>query len=111
MREHRGGPERHDAKADPAWTGGRLLRMGCTGRQVPSASPGWWVTACQQGATGNTGNPSAVAGYRLGQQAPWASGHRRVSEGFIVPLKPGNAGGGKEPWFRGANEAAREGGD
>jgi len=28
MREHRDGPERHDAKADPAWTGGRLLWMG-----------------------------------------------------------------------------------
>jgi hypothetical protein len=24
MRERRGGPERHDAKADPSWTGGRL---------------------------------------------------------------------------------------
>jgi hypothetical protein len=35
-----------------------------TGRRVPSASPGWWVTACQQGAAGNTGDPSAVAGYR-----------------------------------------------
>ena len=23
--EHRGGPERHDAKADPTWTGGRLV--------------------------------------------------------------------------------------
>jgi hypothetical protein len=26
-REHRDGPERHDAKADPAWTGGRLARI------------------------------------------------------------------------------------
>lgn len=24
---------------------------------------------------------------------------REESEGLIVPLKPGNAGGGKEPWF------------
>jgi hypothetical protein len=26
-REHRGGPERHDAKADPTWSGGRLVRI------------------------------------------------------------------------------------
>ena len=26
-------------------------------------------------------------------------GRGRGSEGLIVPLKPGNAGGGKEPWF------------
>jgi hypothetical protein len=85
--------------------------LNISGRRVQSASPGWWVTACQQGATGNTGNPSAVAGYRLGQQPSWTSGHGRVSEGFIVLMKPGNAGGGKGPWFRDANEAAREGGD
>jgi hypothetical protein len=111
MREHRDGPEIHDAKADPAWTGGRLVRIERTGRPVRSASPGWWVTACQPGAMGNTGSPSAVAGDRLGHPARWASGHRRVAEGLVVPLKPGNAGGGKGPWFQGADGAAREGGD
>ncbi len=35
----------------------------------------------------------------------------RVAEGLIVPGKPGNAGGGKEPWFRGADEAAWGRGD
>jgi hypothetical protein len=34
-----------------------------------------------------------------------------VAEGLVVPKKPGNAGGGKEPWFQDADEAAREGGD
>jgi hypothetical protein len=24
-------------------------------------------------------------------------GHERVAEGFVVPTKPGNSGGGKEP--------------
>jgi hypothetical protein len=38
----------------------------------------------------------------------WVEG---VAEGLIVPKKPGNAGGGKEPWFRGADEAARGRGD
>ena len=26
-------------------------------------------------------------------------GRRRESEGLVLPWKPGNAGGGKEPWF------------
>ena len=34
-----------------------------------------------------------------------------VTEGFVVPMKPGNAGGGKGPWFQDADEAARERGD
>jgi hypothetical protein len=48
---------------------------------------------------------------RLGHQAREAFGHRRVAEGLVVPMKPGNAGGGKGPWFQGADEAAREKGD
>ena len=28
------------------------------------------------------------------------SGAMGVAEGFVVPLKPGNAGGGKEPQFK-----------
>ena len=54
------------------------------GRQVRSASPGWWVTACQQGTSGNTGSPSEVAGDRLGHQTHRASGRRRVAEGLVV---------------------------
>jgi len=34
-----------------------------------------------------------------------------VAEGLVVPSKPGNSGGGKEPRFQGADEAAREQGD
>ncbi len=29
-----------------------------------------------------------------------------VAEGFVVPRKPGNAGGEKEPWFQGASVAS-----
>ena len=31
-----------------------------------------------------------------------------MAEGLVVPLKPGNAGGGKEPWFK-ANAGSDEG--
>ena len=40
-----------------------------------------------------------------------ASGCERVAEGLVVPMKPSNAGGGKEPWFQSADGAARDGGD
>ncbi|MEA3225870.1 MAG: hypothetical protein U9Q07_07950 [Planctomycetota bacterium] len=80
------------------------------GRQVRSASPGWRVTACQQGTIRNTGSPSAMAN-RLSHQTRKAFGRRRVAEGLVVPMKPGNSGGGKEPWFQDADEAARDEGD
>ena len=43
---------------------------------------------------------------RLGHQAHQASGRKRVAEGLVVPMKPGNSGGGKGPWFQDADEAA-----
>ena len=46
---------------------------GSTGRRARPASPGWWVTACQQGIAGNTGSPPWWPG-RPGQQAHGASG-------------------------------------
>ena len=41
------------------------------------------MTACQPGATRNTGNGSALEN-RLNHRARKASGHRRVAEGLIV---------------------------
>ena len=45
----------------------------------------------------NTGNLSGCRGdpgnASIGRRA------RQASEGLIRPLSPGNAGGGKEPWF------------
>ena len=69
-----------------------------TGRQVRFASPGWWVTACHHGSTRNTGSPLGWP-HRLGHQVHQAPGRKRVAEGLAVPMKPGNSGGGKEPWF------------
>ena len=81
-----------------------------TGRQVRFASPGWWVTACHQGSTRNTGSPLASP-TRLGHPAHLVPGDKWVAEGLAVPLKPGNSGRGKEPWFQEADEAVRDGGD
>ena len=81
---------------------------GSTGRRARSASPGWWVTACQQGTAGNTGSPLRWPRWPTGALGVWPE---RVAEGLVVPSKPGNAGGGKGPWFQGADGAARDWGD
>ena len=79
------------------------------GRRAQPAAPGWWVTACQQGATINTGSPGRWPfDEPTGATGTWPM---RVAEGLVVPRKPGNAGGGKGPWFQDADEAAREEGD
>ena len=39
------------------------------------------------------------------------AGPGRESERSIVPLKPGNAGGGKGPWFKTSVESGRQPGD
>ena len=46
---------------------------------------------------GNTGGLSGCQGNLA--TAPLGRRARQASEGLIVPRKPDNAGGGKEPWF------------
>ena len=62
-------------------------------------------TACREGDLGEWGNPSLGGGKlqrsRNGGRLSWDS------ERVIVPLKPGNAGGGKGPHFRNAFEEAK----
>ena len=68
---------------------------------VPVVPPGYVATACvYTGRRRNTGSPSQWSGElqrdaREGQARP-----RRVTERLVVPLKPGNAGGGKGPQFK-----------
>ena len=52
-----------------------------------------------RGEAGRKGQPEA----REGQ-----TGRDGVAEGLVVPMKPGNAGGGKRPWFK-ANARSGEG--
>ena len=109
-REHRDGPEIHDAKADPTWTGGRLLQIGRIWTTSPIRFAGVVGDGMSTRSNGQHGKPVVMA------ESAWPTGvldvwPRRVSEGSIVPWKPANTGGGKGLWFRGANEAAREGGD
>ncbi len=61
---------------------------------------------CTQGKSRNTGNPRQrwldhQPDAREGQAGPFG-----VAERFVVPRKPGNAGGGKGPQFKVNVEAA-----
>ncbi len=58
------------------------------------------VTACTQGKRTQHGKPLGVV--RDGQpntREGWFGRHG-VAERPVVPRKPGNAGGGKGPWFK-----------
>jgi hypothetical protein len=60
-------------------------------------STGVMGTACQEGILGNVGDPSRMRGCDPQQWDVHWSG--RESERAILPVMPGNAGGGKGPYF------------
>ena len=79
---------------------GRLIRLGKRADGAASRCAGVVATACTQRKThatretprrGEEDQPDAREG--------WA-GRPGVTERPVVPMKPGNAGGGKRPWFK-----------
>src|SRR5882762_6469061 len=79
---------------------GRLIRLGKRADAAPSRCAGVVATACTQGKRTQHGKPRGV----LSDEQPdtregWA-GRLGVTERLVVPMKPGNAGGGKGPQFR-----------
>jgi len=79
-------------------------------RHPPSGSAGVMAMACMQGKQAQHGKPRTV-GPRESQPATreGQAGPDGVAERPVVPMKPGNAGGGKGPWFKKTLEAARAG--
>src|SRR5713101_1129669 len=71
-------------------------------------STGVLSTACREGDLGNWGRPGAGGGRasNIGRKGDGPSGSRRGSD---VPKKPGNAGGGKDPYFGRALEEEEDG--
>ena len=51
--------------------------------------------------------PHRMANWRQLETREGQTGFGEVSEGSVVRMKPGNAGGGKGPWFKATQEAAR----
>ena len=53
------------------------------------------------------GKPHRMADRRQLETREGQTGFGGVAEGSVVPMKPGNAGGGKGPWFKATWEAKR----
>jgi hypothetical protein len=79
---------------------GRLTRLGERAKTTPIRRTGVVAAACTQGKRAQHGKPLGVI--RDGQMdaREGQAGRPGVAERPIVPSKPGNAGGGKEPQFK-----------
>src|SRR5262249_18600134 len=66
------------------------------------------ATACTQGKRTQHGRPHGVVGDDQPDAREGQAGRSGGTEGFVVPPKPANAGGGKGPQFK-TNARRREG--
>src|ERR1700751_2629017 len=67
---------------------------------TPSRCAGVVATACTQGKRTQHGRPHDVVRDDQPDAREGQAGRRGVTERFVVPVKPGNAGGGKGPQFK-----------
>src|SRR6059036_408960 len=80
---------------------GRLTRRGANERsRGPSRCAGVVATACTQGKRTKHGKPQGVVSDDQPEAREGQAGRSGVAERFVVPRKPGNAGGGKGPQFK-----------
>src|SRR5271166_208000 len=67
---------------------------------MPRRRTGVVAAACTQGKRAQHGKPLGVAGDGQPDAREGQAGRPGVAERPVVPSKPGNAGGGKEPQFK-----------
>src|SRR5689334_16707873 len=93
------GPETGNADADPPEKRGRPTPMGQHERTGLIESAGVVATACRQRRPVATREiPTAVYGQPATRESQ--AGPCGVAERSVLPMKPGNAGGGKGPQLR-----------
>ena len=78
---------------------GRLIWMGERAKTTPIRRTGVVAAACTQGKRMQHGKPLGVAGDGQPDAREGQAGRPGVAERPVVLMKPGNAGGGKEPQF------------
>src|ERR1700688_5137735 len=66
----------------------------------PGRCAGVVATACTQGKRTKHGKPQSVVSEDQPEAREGQAGRPGVAERFVVPLKPGNAGGGNGPQFK-----------
>jgi hypothetical protein len=82
----------------PYW--GRLIRLGKRADKTPNRCAGVVATACTQGKRTQHGKPHDVLSDEQPDACEGWAGRHGVTERLVLPMKPGNAGGGKGPQFR-----------
>src|SRR5207302_787124 len=90
------------------WNRGRLPRLGDTSDDDAHPLHRVVAAACTQGKRTQHGKPHCVIRDDQPDAREGQAGRIGVAERPIVPMKPGNAGGGKGPWFK-TNAASSEG--
>src|SRR3954454_2377335 len=79
---------------------GRLIRLGDRAKTTSRRCTGVVAAACTQGKRTQHGKPQDVARDGQPDTREGSAGRPGVAERLVVPPKPGNAGGGKEPQFK-----------
>src|SRR6267142_1784462 len=79
---------------------GRLTRLGETSEEYAQPLHGVVAAACTQGKRTQHGKPQCVIRDDQPDAREGQAGRTGVAERPVVPLKPGNAGGGKGPQFK-----------
>jgi hypothetical protein len=79
---------------------GRLTRLGKRAKDISSCCAGVVATACTQGKRAQHGKPLGVSKDDQPDAREGQAGRFGVTERLVVPMKPGNSGGGKGPWFK-----------
>src|SRR5206468_8062595 len=93
--------EKDNAQADPTTLSGKADTAGRSrAKSTPSRCAGVVATACTQGKRTQHGKPQGVASDDQPDAREGQAGRLGVAERFVVPPKPGNAGGGKGPQFK-----------
>ena len=83
------------------WNRGRLTRMGnFRATSAPICCTGVVAAACTQGKRTQHGKPQCVIRDDQPDAREGQAGRTGVAERLVLPLKPGNAGGGKGPQFK-----------
>src|SRR5439155_13185039 len=99
--ERRASLQKDDAQADPTTLSGKADTAGGNEQSnTPSRCAAVVATACTQGKRTQHGKPQGVVSDDQPDAREGQAGRPGVAERFVVPLKPGNAGGGKGPQFK-----------
>jgi len=100
--ERRAGPETDNAGADPPRFVGRPKRMESYERTSSIRPAGVLATACKQwGPCATREVPAVICGVDQLATRERQAGPFGMAERLVVPMKPGNSGGGKEPQLKG----------